>query len=296
MKRKIWLSVYIYYTPPYKEILTKSIYPFIQSLEKVQKRFFYIIYFSHGYHIRLRLQVQVKDKKLLKNMIQTNLETYLKQYPSEMNKEVRERARSEKWHKNNSIRFIAYHPELKRYGGSVGMSLAQEFFQASSIAAISSFEDMQAWNYSKVLTTALQINISMLYALGMSRDETIAFCKHKSISDESMLEQYEDIFAQQKTIIVSTVHQLWKNLETNQTFKEVWFNIWIANIKRLKKKLFQAYRHNLLTIPFKESHGRNQLWYLYESYMHMNNNRFNIFRPDEHLLNYIIIKSLESYE
>jgi hypothetical protein len=82
-------------------------------------------------------------------------------------------------------------------------------------------------------------------------------------------------------------------LQNNATFDTDWFNIWLSDMKKIKTKLQSAQEKNKLLLPITQVHRTNLLWSLYESYIHMTNNRLGVTANDEALIAYIISQSLK---
>jgi thiopeptide-type bacteriocin biosynthesis protein len=267
-KTSVWLGCYIYFTLSADNLLIEKILPIIQEIfkKKWANQYFFIRYSdSRDLHIRLRFKGE-------KDILETRVQPLLKQtFPNS--------------------RFSRYQQELNRYGGIYGIVLAEKIFEASSNVILSFLKENEP-TYEQSLGFALQLNICMSYALGMDKVETIAFFDHLASNGEKSL--YTKNFEKQKDAILPFLSQLWSSLEEKIPFDKPWFNNWIQTITDIGKEIKRAYTNNkLYPLDPKKGHPQNPLWYLYESYIHMNNNRLGIYNMDEPYIAYILKETLD---
>lgn len=267
MKNTYWLSAYIYYKDKPEKLLKHEIYPLVQkvlSKSWAEQSFFIRYGDSRGPHIRLRFQ---GDQATLEKHVKPLLE---KTFPK--------------------IRFVRYAPEFKRYGGKNGVRISEKLFAASSKAILSYINEQPDDGYQRYLGMALQLNLSMMHALGMDRKEAQAFFAHSTARD---IEHYEAHLAQQSDTILPFLNNLWEALDQQVDISTPWFVDWHNEVQQIGKELQTAYKENKLRdVDPKNTHKQNPLWFIYESYLHMNNNRLGIVREDEGFAAYIISKGL----
>ncbi|SRR5258708_2501357 len=264
----VWSTCCIYYKGFPDKLLNHNILPVIQTIfqRKWAKQYFFIRYFDKkGQHIRLRFKGEPEHmKKRIKPLLR-------KTFPS--------------------CRFIPYLPELNRYGGKTGMLLAQELFEASSNVILSFLAENQKPNYEHSLGFSLQLNVSMVHALEMQKKEAIAFFDHTSVHNDPR--NYEKNAAKDAALFPFLSH-LWFELDKHRIFDKYWFTVWLKEVTKFQKKLQEAYEDRKLNpIDPKQKHQQHPLWYFYESYIHMNNNRLGITTTDESYIAYIIKCALE---
>ncbi len=263
-----WLSAYLYYENLSDTFLISKVSPFMQNIlkKKYAKHFFFIRYGDKkGPHIRLRFQ---GNKETLETKVKPLLnETFPK------------------------TRFVTYRPELKRYGGDVGIIIAEKLFEASSRVVLSFLETSTELSYEKSLGFALQLNLSMIHALGMKKAEAIAFFDHMSTPHET--QEFEAALTKQNATILPFLSQLWAAFDYGAVTENEWFNIWQKEMTAIGAELQKAYKQKKLRyVDPNNAHAQNPLWYIYESYQHMNNNRLGIARIDEQYIAYILKRSL----
>jgi len=272
MNEKDWLACYIYFTGSADKLLIEDIFPLIQEAfqNKWVEQYFFIRYSdSHGKHIRLRF----KGKR---EILDTKVKSLLRQ-------------------KFPNSRFVTYRPELTRYGGKNGIVLAEKIFESSSNTILSFLSENKNANYEKSLGFSLQLNISMMHAFGMQKAEAIAFFNHISGQGNEKI-FIKNFNTEQGKMILPSLSKLWFSLEQLQTFDKMWFNTWLKNVTSIGEELKRLYQNDKLKpLDPKKTHIQNPLWYLYESYVHMNNNRLGIYNEDESYIAYIIKQGL-SYE
>ena len=176
--RKQWLSTHLYYAEPWEDFLIYGIKPFIEDIKarKLADQFFFIRYWLKGPHIRLRIK---GDHHVLKNELKPYLITYFKgffhQKPSTRKKSAWSKNEKpyQQWLPNNSIQFINYEPETKRYGGKEAIALAEFQFESSSTAVLTVLEEnLGSWDYDMAMGYALQLHLSFAFAIGMNLQET----------------------------------------------------------------------------------------------------------------------------
>lgn len=265
-----WLSCYIYYRSSPNTLLAEQIWPLVRDV--LQKgwaeHYFFIRYYDrHGMHIRLRLKGQpVVLASKVKPLLQKTFA---------------------------DVRFVSYRPELGRYGGQAGIAIAEQMFEMSSVVVLSFLREASEPSYEKSLGIALQLNIATAYALGMSKDEAVTFFVHVAGTDN--LPAMAGHFSQQKAALVPTVTQMWDRLNTHASFDKSWFDLYVDGATKVGVSLKRAFDNKeLRPIDPKRTHRGHPMWAIYESYVHMNNNRLGITNEDECYLAYILGQSFET--
>lgn len=330
MSTKSWLSAYLYYNEPWEKLLAGAVKPFAEEMKYtgLVDQFFFIRYWEKGPHIRIRFKGDHdKLSKEVKPAIDHIFEHYYLQYPSRrIDPEWMSAVADEyKWFPDNSIQYIGYEPETDRYGGEHAISIAEEQFEYSSDAVLSIIEENEAWDYDAAMGAAIQMHLAFAYALGMSFDEAKQFYAHTFRSwlprayngyydttipkeeqekrQQLTLKAFESTFEKQQHALVSFHSELWNALESESEFEEKWLGEWIAGMRIIKKKLGNVQRAGKLEILHKEFYRSLQAdappenkerWSIYDSYVHMTNNRLGIRNQDEGYLGYIIMRSLEA--
>jgi len=319
-----WLSVYLYYAEPWENFLTSALNPFVLELESRGwiEQFFFIRYWEYGPHIRLRLK---SDSFILEEKVKPFLSEYftgyMEHHPS-LRKDplwTQQLNEDQRWKENNTIAFVPYEPEVQRYGGSLGILIAEKQFDASSRAVLSILSESESWGYSQALGRAIQLHLGMANALRMDRSETHAFFNYiyanwrpranavftkgqKEIGDNTAIttKAFAESFQKQKAFLVPMVMHIWDALQQKSEFENPWFHRWMTDMNaiyhllceaRMDKKLIEHDRENISTNkPF--THYLQKHFYIFDSYVHMTNNRLGISNHDEGYLGYLIKECL----
>ena len=329
---KMWLAAYLYYNEPWEVFLVDAVEPFVKEVmdNKWAEQYFFIRYWEKGPHIRLRF---LGDKDVLEKEVKPALikhfETYFKQHPSErQDPNWLEDAEPEyAWYPNNTVQFIEYEPETDRYGGPHGLIVSEKQFQHSSNAIISIIKESEAqWDYNRALGAAIQLHLGFAHSLGMDLQETMDFYSRffqnwfprayyffeKDITEEELasrreetLKAFETNFNAQNEMLVPFFQTVWEALENGEQFEQEWLHDWLDNTKIVGIELAKLQKNKQLITPEwynvdderKEATNvpreRRELWAIYDSYIHMTNNRLGILNRDEGYLAYLIRESMK---
>lgn len=323
MRNKTWLSVHIFYHLKHDFLLINGIKPFVVRLleQKLIEKYFFIRYYEGGSHIRLRLygERDVLSKKV-KRLTQVHFKKFLEKFPTERPADNKT-PNAEKLHPNNSLQFIPYEQEIERYGSKAGMVIAQESFHASSRAILEAIGEMKN-NSGNHLIPAIKMHTAFFSAI-FDKRTAISFLDYNikvwlpklfllknneellyPLGKEQIQIGYDFVNSQflkqaGKEAIMSMINAIWKGVKRNAVFEENWLNDWIKSTKRIHKKVASGFRKGILKLEivfpdYLESVGeRNKFKIaLYDSYVHMTNNRLGILNFDEPLIAYFILKSL----
>jgi hypothetical protein len=305
---KTWLSAYLYRTGSWQTFLTEAVNPFVTAAlaEGLAEQFFFIRYGERGPHIRLRLK---GERSTIEQRLKPRLESYFLDYfaanptqrvdPPELNDLPPE----QQWFPNDSIQFIDYEPEVKRYGGPTGILIAEKQFEASSRAVLSILAANETWNYQRALGAASQLHLGFVFALGMALEEAKQFFTYIYALEPSRLpagfrrrrgeltRSFEEKFNQQKAILLPFYQQLWQALVDGITFEQAWLNEWVKTMIDIGLEWKQSLAQGLLNpsglvIRYGEgavefTKNNHILWSIIASNFHMTNNRLGIVNEDE---------------
>ncbi|MEO9869283.1 thiopeptide-type bacteriocin biosynthesis protein [Ekhidna sp.] len=317
-----WISAHLFYNEPWEEFLVNGLSPFIAKVQNEQliSQFFFIRYWEKGPHIRLRMKGSSEE---LKPLIQSEFSQCFKKNPSHrINPEwLNKLPENQKWFQNNTIQFIAYEPEIDRYGGLKAIGIAERQFQYSSEAILDILRNSyQDWDYNKALGTAIQLHLGFAHGVGMSLKEAIAFYtkflnnwlprayanygekldqnEHKHRRKRT-LDLFKENFVSHEKDLTPFFEQVWFALDEGDEFEQNWLNSWVRNMMITKRELLNIHTQKLLIKPewyiidsnLEEWVDHQLFWSVYESYIHMTNNRLGILNRDEGYLAYLIKES-----
>ncbi len=331
MVEKQWISIHVYYSQPWNELLVKRIMPFVHpALETgLVEHFFFLRYWHKGPHIRLRFYGQ-KDQ--LETILIPNITTYLEDYfefhPSYRKDPTYPEGfpESEKWLSNNSVQVIPYKPELHRYGGDRGVRIAEKQFDSSSRTVFQKFlEKDKGWNYEDAMAIGVLLHISMVHGMRLDKTEAVQFfnmfsqswmprviaSKKRAHKDQSLEEirnkisiDFQRSFRAQKDQIVPYITALWDQLDQGLEFEEPYMNEWYNMQTEVGRELVLLQSSGGLkprpetmkyTFDVEEAYTEAKLerWMHMADYMHMTNNRLGILNRDESYLAFLLTESLQ---
>lgn len=135
-----WISVHAWYydVDRQDELLDVCIRPLTESMRKdgLASRYFFIRYWAGGPHIRLRVVPEEGQELRCRAVMEHTLTAYLAENPScPPPGTFNWGYRGVDPVADNTWQYVAYEPEVERYGGEEGIRFAEEHFHQSSIIA-----------------------------------------------------------------------------------------------------------------------------------------------------------------
>jgi len=310
----IWLSFHIFYWDYPVPLLTESIYPVIKELKRQNKilGFFFIRYNENGPHIRLRVKVTELEKEYVSKFIVDNISQYLQSKPSKTNLKLV----PSDYLPNNSIQLINYIPEYQRYGGEEGIKIAEYLFESSSEAVLQLLETQPAISYDGLIGYAVKMHIIFGYGLGLQKKQMQSFFNRNfdhtfffidrwksqkpevDVSKSAYQDKFSKIFGSKADILVPFIANFLIALSRKMPLDDAALGKWLYDVKAVKKMLVNADSRGELIFPAKFEGRSKPMYkrfiYLYNSYLHMTNNRIGINTVDEPYLSFLIFKSMEA--
>lgn len=155
-----WVSAHLYYHGAHNDLLCRAVRPLVGELaaEGLIDGFFFIRYWQGGPHIRLRVRPRDQaNAQLVTRLIQTRIGRFFARCPSQALVRSEDYLRSAGWlaqhefgkhpttvdaarveplQPNNSLRYVAYVPEVDRLGGPAGVAAFEPHFMDSSTLAL----------------------------------------------------------------------------------------------------------------------------------------------------------------
>ena len=134
-----------------------------------------------------------------------------------------------------------------------------------------------------------------------------AFGWHPEMSKEEYQEKsaetlklFDEQFKQQGDTLLAYHETVWQAFEEGVEFEQAWLNTWVSEMKEIRSALEKLQSEQRIEYPsyfqlnadIDVSTQKQELWSLYESYVHMTNNRLGIFNQDEAYLGYLIKRCL----
>ena len=194
------------------------------------------------------------------------------------------------------IEFQEYVREIERYGGDNNIETAERQFEASSRVVINLInEKYSKWDYSLAISYAIQMHVVLAKSLFKSdKNSMIDFFQkiysnwfyysvklnenNKVLNDEIFKVKlfFENSYLKQKNKINILVKTL-----IYDDLNDDWLNKWFCEC-------------NMISDAFADrSKNNDELYFVFDSLIHMTNNRIGIHLRDESFIAYLIFNSLK---
>ncbi len=325
-----WLTMGLYYNEPWEEFLIKAVKPYVDIVMQtgIAERFYFQRCWERGPHIRLWFK---GNPTVLKDILQPNIEEYFTHffesrpsfridpsYPDSF-PEV------SKWIANNSLYHFSDHLHMSCFSGSLGHSICEKQFQASSEIILKSIQDKKEhWTYDDAISTANKLHLSFAFAIGMDMEEARLFfaqlfdnwkagnlhhnkiCqKNEPAQKEENIIYFQKAYELQKHGLSAFNQALWESLENGLNTGDTLFEDWIqtninVNIElglvQEAGKLKLETTELVFDLPFNLSKEKEKSWIIHAQLIHLTNNRLGIMNKDEGYLLFSLMKSLEKQE
>lgn len=321
-----YLSVHIFYNvKDLRAVVLGCIDPLVQRLKRrgLISSFFFIRYWEGGNHVRLRLLPRSPEEaEAVRAEVDGEVASFLKNQPSmldpdpdEMRAVIRSlyefehgadafaREFSEREipiYPNNSYCYIPYAPEFGRYGGAIGVDLAERTFAISSEIAIQALRDNNARMHANVLGLAFQLTLNFALAFFRTREATARFFDHfvgffgKLETPVQVLERLDQCFDMQSERFLSYVCQLEAIHQRLMADGEHHIGRYIRHAHEMRDTIVDAFEAGELEFSFAAPTAGDALFMLVTSYIHMTNNRLGLLIFEEVYIAGMIAKALRS--
>lgn len=285
MKNTKWISAHIYYTE-LDVIIQEALTALADDKEflSVAEKYFFIRYWERGPHIRLRVLVNEEDYYRINLIIDKHFNKFFKKVPSLNYKG------NPDFFPNNSIQYIDYLPEIKRYGGAEGIIIAEEHFYNCSEFILRLLKHHlcleKSMSLDDKLTSAVKGNLMIIKSMKLSKDG----------ENEFILRLSNNIFWKKKLEEFIPKDQLTNRLDTeyeknSEQLKNLYCSV--VELDESDKIYFDFYKdlENTKTDNNVSNITHVSTQDLYASYLHMFNNRIGLRNHEEYYLYYMIKKT-----
>lgn len=258
------------------------------------RRFFFIRYHELGSHLRLRFE---GEPDLLASRLRPALAERLGLAVVGVMDAAGERFASASGLVDH-VRWIDYEPELGRYGGPDGVALAEDLFQASSLAVLDLLRAGEPLETGARSVQALFALATLAHAFSADRQEAQALAQSYSDEGVRLLRsrpggegtevEWERLFARraerQPGALAERLQAWWEAMEGGEELPHPWvrYHEALAVAARRLRRLHAAER-----LRFPEGAAASYaetLARLVPSYLHMTSNRIGISVLDEAFL------------
>jgi thiopeptide-type bacteriocin biosynthesis protein len=280
--RSKWVSVYIFHEIIFEKVIIELIKPIIEDLKNKEliSSYFFIRYWDNGPHIRLRLLS--KNDVDRDNVI--SIISFMTDYFFNM----------ENQKQFSRIEFPEYIREIDRYGGDENIENVERHFEASSRVIINLIqENYSKWEYSLAISYAIQMHIVFAKTIFKNDKNSMIYFFQKIYSNwfyysiklnenEKFLEDeikkvklhFENSYLNQKVKIDSLVSVLFYDESSSECM-----NKWLSECKIFANSFTNKCDND------------EQLYFVYDSLIHMTNNRLGIHLRDESYIAFVLYKS-----
>jgi thiopeptide-type bacteriocin biosynthesis protein len=324
--RTDYLAVHIFYNvQDLRAVVLGCVDPLVQRLTRsgLISRFFFVRYWEGGNHVRLRVLPTTPDQKdAVREEIDREIPVFLREQPSMLDPDVedmrevirslyefehgveafqREFANTEiPIYPNNSYRHMPYVPEYGRYGGLIGIDLAQRNFMMSSEIAIRALRDNNVRMHANVLGLAFQMTLNFAFAFFSTRDETARFFEHfVNFFDQletpvQITDRLDQFFNRQSDRVLAYVNQLEAIHARLKDSDGHHFGRYVRHAYDMREVIMKAYEEDKLEFTHPPTSASDVLFRLVTSYTHMTNNRLGLLIFEEVYIAGLIAKALRS--
>ncbi|HEY0168650.1 MAG TPA: lantibiotic dehydratase C-terminal domain-containing protein [Jatrophihabitans sp.] len=322
-----WISLHVFYAANSNPVLVHCIGPLVAELRErgLLSKWFFIRYWLEGPHTRIRLlPAPDADPDEVRRIAESAIAAYLKRRPA-LYEEDRNNSddlyknmflaeySQERWDElygedgrmpfrdNNSVAEIAYEREYSRYGGPVGMALAESHFERSSDHVLSLLASTNVHVRTVLLGQAAQLTLTLCLtflpdeaavAQFLVRYRTMWETSYQEPSD-SQHEKFDNSYDRMSERFVQRLRQLRAVARGEQPAPTPAEQSWLAHCVELREQTLRhaeagelSFRDGVVTDP------QAALAIVLSSYVHMTNNRLGISILDEIYLSYVIVKGL----
>ncbi|CAN5762950.1 thiopeptide-type bacteriocin biosynthesis protein [soil metagenome] len=327
-----WISCHLFYSHDKLDfILKKGVQPLVILLKNkgLIEKFFFIRYRKFGPHIRLRLKLHYPDNRdSVKQEIKVYFKNFFKEYPSY--RPIPKNVANGKyfWYPNNSLQFIDYTQEIDRYGGKKGVLIAEDHFEYSSEIILYLLKEDAPKSYEQTISASLLINLSFSFGIGLDKVQAAQFFKllynlwmplsfrmeggfevdndlKKKLSERNIALFSESFEKERNKLLI--IKEWWSKFQNNFELLPPKIQKWINDCGNINKKYKSTILNKDIKIPKRFKHEVSEhfsteeikgldfnFWYIYQSLIHMNNNRTGLRNRDEPYVNYLIHMSLKN--
>ncbi len=301
---KTWISVHLFfkgdiYSNHCDKIILEVIDTFINKFksEKIIEKFFFVRYNELGSHMRLRLY---GDKKILNDQVIKMFEQHIvDSFPLQLFN-IPYGIETDK-----NYLWIDYEPEIDRYGGKYGITIAEDFFYYSTLCSIKLIKTMVDGDSSDRLGKGLVSMLVLLYIFFEDQQEASVFIhnygknyiKPFAKNEKEIIQltnAFNNGFYKQSESMIKYTLTIWEALQEDIDINPI-LNLYKNKLLCIKNNLFDLQNKNLLSWNSHIFKNWNiSIHKIIPSYIHMMNNRLGISIKDESYLAHILHRSLEN--
>lgn len=279
-----WISIYIFIKGDVESFLSLL---YRKVLSRQANLFFFIRYSEPTFHIRLRVKIRQQTEKRA-------ILDFLK----------KEQRKISSGFSITQLYQTAYDPELKRYGGVKAIRLAEHFFFVSSKLFLEQIQHTKCWGRPERLGFAFRCAYLFLESTGLTIADkqrlldathqgwlnTYLF-SHNMICRSDVQDAFEQSLLKEKDHLNEDIARMNSCLKSgNFQFGEE-MDLFISAVTEIDAKLMNYILRNEIDVDSISIGNTTQtISILYESYLHMMNNRIGLKNIEESYLAYLLMR------
>lgn len=335
--QKNWISIHIFYYADQNPLIVHCVAPLVEQLREhdLLQQYFFIKYWAEGPHVRLRLlPKEGADVEKIKSIAEAHITQFLHTYPALYSINHEKMAPfykklflleygEDRWiqsygvdgvmpiRPNNTFDYIPYEPEYERYGGEVGVELAQWHFEHSSDTVANLVREINVGVPGMVLGRSAQLMLTFFYGIFeddtnvlRALDEYIRSWIRADPKAPSRMKQYAKKYQRMAPALqqrIATIRDFMLGDRLSDSHPERLTKAeenWKNHIQELRVRIKHLHQQGQLVLPLQsQTSTMNSLQatynYLQSSYVHMTNNRLGIAIPEEIYIAYLLKHTLE---
>ncbi|HEX4704535.1 MAG TPA: lantibiotic dehydratase C-terminal domain-containing protein, partial [Pseudonocardiaceae bacterium] len=190
-EHQVWRSLHVHRYGAQDGFLVDGLAPVVAALRAADEvsGMFFLRYWQGGHHIRCRLRLAESGAEQVLGEVTAKLAGYLAEFPSGQDFDVDafraaqptmaalEDQQADEIHPADTIRPADYLPEFTKYGGDLGVAIAEDFFDRSSEIAFRTLREIDG-NDSRRLGRAFSTMLHGLCGTGVSTAVMAEFFAH----------------------------------------------------------------------------------------------------------------------
>ena len=331
-----WVALHVFYASDSNPIIVEAVRPLVEELrrDEVIDGWFFIKYWMEGPHLRVRFRPRTPGLRCeVTERARQALQAFLDRRPALYDTDVaglgdlykkmyiaeygEQRWASEygdgemPFRPNNSIAVLPYEPEYDRYGGPIGIDIAEWHFERSSDMVASLLATSNTHVRPVLLGLATQLSLMTAYTF-LRDDESVRrfFQRYRDFWETSYQEPSDDYHGSFDKSYELTRHTLIERIdriraiagvEPPQALSGV-ERAWLTHCVELRGRVLGAAGRGDLVFPSRRLDSKAPIedpdtlaTVLLSSYIHMTNNRLGVAILDEIYLSYLVERALEPH-
>ena len=203
-------------------------------------------------------------------------------------------------YKVTHFEYAEYVPEIDRYGGPNAISLAEQHFHVSSAIVIKLIRNSDNWDYDAAIGYAFQLHLTFVVSIQLAHQDimtllTIAYegwlnnflSLNPGFKRGTIVDAFDRSYDKQKQKLVTHLKLLKNGINTG-TDDSDWLASWMQ--ETIKTNTYLQKTIELDNPHASKQENQSTVISIYNSYIHMTNNRLGLNNIDESFIAYCLAK------